>query len=66
MYYEVGSINDDVQKFLKVRLILGSDKNYPKDVLHMYTENKRAMEKNKTLVIDLPGEIYTIKAGIEY
>lgn len=34
----------------------------------MYTENKRAMEKNKTLVIviDLPGEIYTIKAGIEY
>lgn len=32
----------------------------------MYTENKRAMERNKTLVIDLPGEIYTIKAGIEY
>lgn len=32
----------------------------------MYTENKRAMERNKTLVIGLPGEIYTIKAGIEY
>ena len=32
----------------------------------MCTENERAMERNEAVVIDLPGEIYTINAGIEY
>ena len=55
-----GNIDDDAEKLLKVRVISESDVNYPKDVLHMYTENKPAMERNEAVLNDLPGELYIL------
>ena len=39
----VVNIDDDVEKFFKTRFIHESDKNCPKDVLHMYAKNEPAM-----------------------
>ena len=36
----VGSIDDHVEKLLKVRFIHEIDKNYPKNVLHIYPEKR--------------------------
>ena len=41
----VGNIDDDAEKLLKARFIHKSDKNYPKDTLHMYVENEPAMKR---------------------
>ena len=57
----VGKIDDDVEKLLKARFIHESDKNYPKDALHMYAENGPALKRNDVLN-DLPGALYTIEA----
>ena len=57
-----GNIDDDAEKLLKARFISESDENYPKDALHMYTENKPAMERNEAVLNDFPGELYTVEA----
>ena len=39
------------------------DENYyPKDALHMYPENERAIGRNVAVLHNLPGELYTIEA----
>ena len=40
----VGNIDDDVEKLLKARFIHDSDENYPKNALHMYSENRPTMK----------------------
>ena len=42
-------MDDDTEKFFKARLILESDENYPKDVLHMYAENDPAMKRDEVV-----------------
>ena len=59
----VGNIDDDVENLLKARFINQSDENYSKDTLHMYEENEPAMKKNKVVLNNLPGELYTIQAN---
>ena len=59
----VGNIDDDVENLLKAKLINESDENYSKDTLHMYGENEAAMKKNKVVLNNLPGELYTIQAN---
>ena len=44
----VGKIGDDVENFIKVRLICESDGKYLKYLLLMYAENEPAMKKNET------------------
>ena len=41
----VGSLDDDVKNLIKARSIRESDKNYPKDALHMYAENESATKR---------------------
>ena len=57
------NIDDDVGKLLKTRFIHESDEKYLKDALHMYAENKSAAKRNKALLSDLLGDIYTIDAN---
>ena len=56
----VCDIDDDVENTI---FIQESDENYPKDDLHMYAENEPAMKRNKVVLKDLPGELYTIEAN---
>ena len=60
--FRVGNIDDDDEKLLKARFIHESDENYPKDALHMYSENEPAMKKNNAVLNDLPGDLYKIEA----
>ena len=55
----VGNI-DEVEKLLKAIFIHESDENYPKDVLHIYAENERAMKRNEAFLSDLLSVLYTI------
>ena len=59
----IGKIDDDVENLLKTRFIHGSDKNYPKDSLHMYAENEPAMKRNEAVLNEFPGELYIIEAN---
>ena len=45
---QIGNIDDDVEKLLKARFIHESDENYPKDALHMLSQNELAMRSNET------------------
>ena len=45
------------------RFIPESDKSYPKDLLHMYAENKPVMTRNEVVLNDLPSSLYTIEAN---
>ena len=58
----VGNIDNDDEKLLKTRFIHESDENYPKDALHMYSENEPAMKRNNAVLNDLPGDLYKIEA----
>ena len=60
---QVGNIDDDVEKLLKARSIRESDENYPKDALHIYVENEPAMKRNKAVLNELPGELYTVESN---
>ena len=57
-----GNIDDDAEKLLKVRFISESAENHTKDALHMYAKTKPAMERNKAVLNDLHGELYTVEA----
>ena len=59
----VGNIDDDDEKLLKTRFIHESDENYPKDALHMYSENELTMKWNNAVLNDLPGDLYKIEAA---
>ena len=59
----VGYIDYDVERLLEARLIQEYDENYPKDVLHMYAENELATKRNKAVLNDLPGGLYTIQTN---
>ena len=59
----VGNIDDDVENLLKGRFIRESDKNYPKNTLHMHAENEPAMKRNGAVLNELPVELYTIKTN---
>ena len=59
----VGNIDDDDEKLLKARFIHESDENYPKDALHMYSENELTMKWNNAVLNDLPGDLYKIEAA---
>ena len=59
----VGNIDADNEKLLKARFIHQSNESYPKDALHMYSENEPAMKRNNAVVNDLPGDLYKIEAG---
>ena len=60
---QICNIDDDVENLLKARFIHESDKNYPKDALHMYTENEPTMKRIEVPLNDLPHQLYTIKAS---
>ena len=60
--FQVGNIDDDVEKLLRARFIHKSNENSPKDTLHMYAENEPAIERNDAVLNDLPCELYTIEA----
>ena len=51
----MGNIDSDVESLLK--------ENYPKDALHMYTENEPAMKRNEAVLNELSGELYIIEAN---
>ena len=59
----VGNIDKDAEKLLKSRFIHESDQNYPKDALHIYTENETAVKKNAVVLNDLSGDLYTKKGS---
>ena len=59
----VGNIDYDVEHLLKARSLSEFDENYLKDALNMYAENEPAMERNETLLNDLPGKLYTVEAS---
>ena len=48
--FRVGNIDDDVENLLEVRFISESDENYPKNALHMYTENEPTMKRNEVVL----------------
>ena len=52
---QVGNI-DDVEKLLRERFTQESDKNYPRDALDIYAENKPDIKMNKAVLNDLPDE----------
>ena len=56
----VGNIDDDGKKLVKARFVHESGEKHPKDALHMYTKKDPVMKRNKVVLNDLPGEIYTI------
>ena len=56
------TVDENTGKLLKARLIDQSDKNYPHDALHMYVENAPTTLTNQTVLNNLPGEVYSIKA----
>lgn len=43
------------------RFIREYDESYPKDALHMYSENELAMKRHQALLNGLPCELYTIE-----
>ena len=45
----VVDIYDDVESLLMARLICESDENYPKDVLHVYTEKEPTRKRNEAI-----------------
>ena len=45
----VVDIDDDVESLLMARLICESDENYPKDVLHVYTEKEPTRKRNEAI-----------------
>ena len=59
---QAGKIDDDVQKLDKAKFIHESDKNCPKGALRIDAKNEPAVERNEVFLIDLLGELYTIKA----
>ena len=59
----VCNIDDDVGKLIKEGLIHKSDKNYPKDALHMYVETEPAMERSDAVLNDLLGKLYIIETN---
>ena len=54
---QVGNIDDGVEKLMKARFIYEFDENYPKDALHIYTENEPVMKRKEAVLNDLPGEL---------
>ena len=58
----VGNIDNDVEKLLKPRFMHESDENYPKDIIHMYTENRPTIKINDVVLKGLGGELYKIEA----
>ena len=59
----VGNIDYAVKELLKARFIHESDANYPKDALHLFTEDELAIKRNEDVLNDLPGEPYKIEAS---
>ena len=49
----VGNIHDGAEKILKAKFTHNSDKNCPKDVLHMYAENEPTIKRNEAVLNDL-------------
>ena len=48
---------------LKAKLLCESDRNYPKDALHIYVENEPAMKRNEAILSKFPSELYTTEAN---
>ena len=59
----VGNVDDHVENLLIARFICEPDRNFSKDALHMYGENKTAMRKNESVLNELSGKRYTIEAN---
>ena len=56
-----GNVDDDVEQLLKGRSVCDSDENYyPKDALHMYSENEPAIGRNEAVLNNLSRELYSI------
>ena len=60
---QIGNIDDNVENLLEARSIRESDENYPKDALHIYLDNEPAMKRNKAVLNELPGELYTTESN---
>ena len=56
------TLDEDVEKLLKVRFIHESDKNYSKNDLQMHVENELAIKKNYAVLNGLLSQVYTIEA----
>ena len=60
--FESVTLDEDVEKLLRVRFIHESDKNYSKNGLQMHVENELAIKKNYTVLNGLLSQVYTLEA----
>ena len=61
----LGAAHENTAKLLKARFIDQSEKNYPHDALHTYAEHEPTVLRNRTVINNLPGEVYSIEANDE-
>ena len=55
------TVDENTEKFLKVISIYQSDKNNPHDAMNMYAKNAPTLLTKKTVLFNLPGEVYSVK-----
>ena len=59
----VGNADNGMEQLLTARIVCDfEEKFYPKDALHMYAENETAIGRNKAVLNNFRGELYTIEA----
>ena len=58
----VGNADNGMEQLLTARIVCDFEENfYPKDALHMYAENETAIGRNKAVLNNFRGELYTIE-----
>ena len=55
---DLGEIGKNVENNLKARFVNESDRNYPRNALHIYAERQPTTLRNQIIVVDLPSKIY--------
>ena len=56
----VGNADNGMEQLLTARTVCDfEEKFYPKDALHMYAENETAIGRNKAVLNNFRGELYT-------
>ena len=58
-----GIVDENTEKLLKARFINQSEKTYPHDASHMYAENFPPVVRNKTVLKNLSGQVYSIEVS---
>ena len=62
----VASLSEEDEQLLKSRFIPTNSDDYPKNALHIFTENSLANEHNSTMLASVPNPLVTIYAHDNY